>query len=212
MTLRLRAMLTLGLIEALTLTLVAGASAAYLYHTGMEQLELRARETAVLLRTAVGESLMIAHLPSVSEIVDSAFYDLPNVDRILVTDENGDELAKRKRGHALIPGGHITLTEAIELGSIEFGKVTVCYSTQSDVDAVREKMAVLSALSLLGISLSLIVTGHYTRILTVSLAEIEAGLAAINAGAAPADAGYDADNELGRLVASYNQLILNLKG
>jgi methyl-accepting chemotaxis protein len=205
-------MLTLGLIEATTLATVAGISALYLYHTGMEQLEIRARETAVLLRTAIGESLMIAHLPSVSEIVDSAFYDLPAVDRILVTDENGVELARRKRGHALIPGGHITLSESIELGSVEFGKVTVCYSTAAVISAVREKLAVILSVSLLAIVLSVLITGRYARSMTAVISDLEQGLQAINAGAAPAEAEYGKDNELGRLVASYNRLVMSLKG
>ena len=212
MTLRLRAMLTLGAIESVTLATVSVVSALYLYHTGMEQLEVRARETAVLLRTAIGESLMIEHLPSVTEIVDSAFYDLPALDRILVTDENGVELARKKRGHALIPGGHITLSESIELGSVEFGKVTVCYSTAAVIAAVREKLTVLASLSLLAIAISAWVTGRYTASMTEAIAELEIGLGQINAGAAPAAAAYDKDNELGRLVASYNQLVLSLKG
>jgi methyl-accepting chemotaxis protein len=205
-------MLTLGIIEATTLATVAGISALYLYHTGMEQLEIRARETAVLLRTAIGESLMIAHLPSVAEIVDSAFYDLPAVDRILVTDENGAELARKIRGHALLPGGHITLSESIELGSVEFGKVTVCYSTQSVVDAVREKLTVLASVSLLAIVVSMMITGRYARAMTAVIADLEQGLQSINAGAAPAEAEYGKDNELGRLVASYNRLVMSLKG
>lgn len=205
-------MLTLGLIEAVTLAIVATISAAYLYHTGMEQLEIRARETAVLLRTAIGESLMVAHLPSVGEIVDSAFYDLPAIDRILVTDEMDQELARRKRGHALVPGGHITLTEAIELGSVEFGKVTVCYSTASVTALVRRRLLVLTSVSLLAVAVSMAITGHYTTGVTAAIAELELGLHAINAGTAPQEAQYGKDNELGRLVASYNRLVMSLRG
>ncbi len=212
MTLRLKAMLTLGAIESVTLAAVSAISALYLYHTGMDLLMERASETAVLLRTAIGESLMIEHLPSVTEIVDAAFFDLPAVDRILVVDENGVELARKKRGHALIPGDHITLTESIELGSAEFGKVTVCYSTAAVVDAVREKLTVLASLSLLAIAISAWVTWRYTAGMTLAIAEMEAGLRALSAGQAPDEAEYAKDNELGRLVASYNRLVMRLKG
>lgn len=205
-------MLTIGFIEAVTLAIVAGVSAAYLYHTGMDQLEIRARETAVLLRTAIGESLMVRNLPSVGEIVDSAFYDLPAVDRILVVDEMGQELARKKRGHALITGGHITLSESIELGSVEFGKVTVCYSTQAVVDAVRRRLVLLGSISLLSIALSAVVTGHFTGKITAALAAMEQGLTAINTGQAPQEAKYGKGNELGRLVDSYNRLIMSMKG
>ena len=205
-------MLTLGAIESVTLAAVSIVSAMYLYHTGMDQLEVRARETAVLLTAAIGESLMISHLPSVSEIVDRAFYDLIAIDRILVVDENGVELARKKRGHALIPGGHITLSESIKLGSVEFGKVTVCYSTAAVVEAVREKLTVLASLSLLAIAISASVTWRYTAGMTLAIAEMESGLRALSVGHAPDEAEYAQDNELGRLVASYNQLVMRLRG
>ena len=53
MTLRLRAMLTLGAIESATLATVSVISALYFYHTGMDQLEVRARETAILLLSLI---------------------------------------------------------------------------------------------------------------------------------------------------------------
>ena len=56
---------------------------------------------------------------------------------------------------------------------MEFGKVTVCYSTASVVDAVREKLTVLASISLLAILISAWVTWRYTAGMTLAIEMVQ---------------------------------------
>lgn len=211
MSLRARVLLMLWSIEGITLFVVILFSVNYLYRHSLENIEERAREAALLLRSAVGESLMLENYPSVDEVARVAFFDLPVLDAIRVVSEEGDILADRQRGHQLLSDKHILISAPIFLGSHCFGVIDVSYSTEDALDDAWEHIMILSAFALFGMACSGLAAWEVTSRFVMAIKAIDAGVQVLAAGDMPDPLAIKAvDSELGNLVTSYNLLIAKL--
>ncbi len=102
MKIRGRVISILVIIEILTLKVIIATSAVYYYQAQLNQFQVRAYEISRLLVVTIGESLMVEQYSSMSEIIDAAFFEIDGLDYILVTKENGEILAEKRRGRNLI--------------------------------------------------------------------------------------------------------------
>lgn len=211
MSLRLRALLILWGIEGATLLVVILSSAGYLYRDGIGDIELRARETALLLRSLLTEPMLVANPESVNEIASNAFYDLFAIDQIHVTNTEGAVLAHRQRGHDITSDNHIHISSPVFLGETCFGLIDITYSTENALVDAREHVWVLGSFALFGMACSGLITWQVLTKSLYVLEELNTGVVAMVTGYPPEPvAGYNKDNELGKLVANYNMLIATL--
>ena len=79
MSLRVRAMLILGGIKALTLLIIIGLSLGYMYRSGLNQAQTRAEDALRLIRASVAESMFVFNNNSAAEVIDSAFSEIPDL-------------------------------------------------------------------------------------------------------------------------------------
>lgn len=208
MSLRLKGLLILWGIEGLTLLVVVLSSAGYLYRDGVGDIELRARETALLLRSLLTEPMLLSNPESVNEIASNAFYDLFAIDQIQVVTPVGDVLAYRQRGHNITSDNHIRVSSPVLLGSENFGTIDVTYSTENALMDAREHIWVLGSFALFGMACSGWLTWHALTKSMYVFEELTTGVVSLATGYPPEPVtSYDKDNELGRLVSSYNTLI-----
>jgi len=211
MSLRLRALLILWSIEGGTFLIIILASSGYLYRDGIGDIERRARETALLLRSILIEPMLLDNPASASEIASNVFYDLPAIDRIKVQNNEGEVLAFRQRGHDITSDRHILVSAPVFLGETCFGIIDITYSTEWALADAREHAWVLSSFALFGMASSGLLTWLVTTRLVGTLRELSEGVTAIADGEMPAqEIKYNRDNELGRLVDNYNRLVENL--
>lgn len=210
MSLRWRAVLTLGAIELGTLLVVIATGLYYLEQAGQREITQRAEETAALLKVAIGESLMIVNYASVAEIIDAAFMELPDLDYLAAFDAQGQTLGSKRRGHDLLHGPRIERRADITVGANVLGSIVLHYATDAltaDLANQRQAMILWAGPGLL---LSALITWISMSRLTGELEQITARLSAAAKGQAVAPIPEAPPGELGRLVASYNAAVANL--
>ena len=127
MSLRIRAMVILGAIEAVTLAILIAASLTYLHRAGLTQAQQHA-EALRLIRAAVAESLFVVNEHSAAEVIDSAFHEIPAITYLQITGDDGRLIAEKRKGSDLT-GRALYLHDSIELGGVEFGKLHMHFST-----------------------------------------------------------------------------------
>lgn len=211
MTLRWRAILTLGAIEIITLTVVIMSSLIYLHQEGQHQVEIRASEVGSLLKTAIGESLMIQHYASVGEVVDAAFSELDDIDYLAALDADGNLLASKRRGKDLgEDDDHLEMIQHIMIGSTRLGTIKLRYSTDYLIECLTRQGWTMATWGLLGILVSAIATYVATTRVTQGLASVTGRLLDVAQGGASPPLPVKKMDELGQLVVAYNVAIKNL--
>lgn len=210
MSLRVRAMLILGGIKALTLLIIIGLSLGYMYRSGLNQAQTRAEDAVRLIRASVAESMFVFNNNSAAEVIDSAFSEIPDLTYLKIADEHGAMIAEKRKGSDLSGDNIICLRETIELGSINFGTLYLHYSTAAVSEWVKRQSWVLGSFALLGMAISNIITWFAVGKLGDVLAAMEQGLHEMARSAAPESLPIPPGQELGRLVTAYNRLIERL--
>lgn len=205
MTLRARALLVLGGIEALTMLVLIVASMVYLHRAGLERVQQRAEDALRLIRAAVAESLFVVNVHSAAEVIDSAFHEIPAISYLQVIDDTGQVIAEKRKGSDLT-GRFLYLSDSIELGGVEFGTLHLHFSTQELGNMVQRQTLILSGFALLGLAISASISWFALGRLTALLEAMADGLHGMDV-TAPESLPVPPGQELGRLVAAYNQLI-----
>ena len=209
MSLRARAMLILGTIEALTMLAIILAAGIYLHRAGLAQAQQHAEDALRLIRSAVAESMFVVNTNSAREVIDSAFYEIPDISYLRITGEDGQLIAEKRKGSDLT-GRSLYLHDSIELGGVEFGQLHMHWSTAAVTASVQRQSGLLGAFSALGLAVSGLITWLAMGRLGDVLAAMEAGLRELSC-ATPAEAlPLPPGQELGRLVSAYNHLIERL--
>lgn len=209
MSLRVRALLILGGIEAMTLAILLIASLAYLHRAGLAQSQQHAEDALRLIRAAVAESLFVVNERSAGEVIDSAFDEIPAIAYLRITGEEGQLIAEKRKGSDLI-NRSLYLQDSIELGGVEFGQLHMHWSTASVTAAVERQSLVLSAFALLGLAVSGLISWFALGRLTALLTAMEDGMKTLARQEPPEPLHVPPGQELGRLVSAYNHLIERL--
>ena len=209
MSLRLRAMLILGSIEAATMMVLVVASLTYLHRTGLNQAQQHAEDALRLIRAAVAESLFVVNEHSAAEVIDSAFYEIPDISYLQIIGEDGKMLAEKRKGSDLT-GRSLYLHDSIELGGVEFGQLHMHWSTAAVTASVQRQSGLLGAFAALGLAVSGLVTWFAMGKLGDLLATMETGLRELSCATPTEPLPVPPGQELGRLVSAYNHLIERL--
>lgn len=209
MSLRVRAMLILGTIEAVTMLVIVVASLTYLHRAGLAQAQQHAEDALRLIRAAVEESLFVVNNNSAREVIDSAFSEIPDIAYLRITGDDGQTIAEKRKGSDLI-NRSLYLQDSIELGGIEFGKLHMHWSTASVSAEVQRQSLILGAFALLGLAVSGLISWFALGRLTGLLSAMESGLKDLALQAPPEPLPVPPGQELGRLVSAYNHLIERL--
>ena len=208
MSLRIRAMVILGAIEAVTLAILIAASLTYLHRAGLTQAQQHA-EALRLIRAAVAESLFVGNEHSAAEVIDSAFHEIPAITYLQITGDDGRLIAEKRKGSDLT-GRALYLHDSIELGGVEFGKLHMHFSTAQVTAAVERQSLILGSFALVGLAVSGLITWFATGKLAELLQAMESGLKDLAGQAPPDPLPVPPGQELGRLVSAYNHLIERL--
>ena len=209
MSLRLRAMLILGSIEAATMLVLVIASLTYLHRTGLDQAQQHAEDALRLIRAAVAESMFVVNTNSAREVIDSAFYEIPDISYLQIIGEDGEMLAEKRKGSDLT-GRSLYLHDSIELGGVEFGQLHMHWSTAAVTASVQRQSGLLGAFAALGLAVSGLVTWFAMGKLGDLLATMETGLRDLSSTSPTEPLPVPPGQELGRLVSAYNHLIERL--
>lgn len=213
MSTRSRAILLLWGIEGGTLLVIILASSGYLYQDGVGDIERRASEAVQILRNALTDSMLVRDDEVTRYVARTAFDELDVIDRITVTNTEGDVVSDIQRGHNLISGNHITVSSPVFITSNCFGVVDVVYSTESALLDAREHAVVLSSLAVFGMGCSGLTAWVLLSRMVMAIDSVSNGIVGLSIGYEPDPIKpYPVDNELGKLVANYNQLVSTLHG
>jgi len=212
--LRLRIILILVSIEILTLIAILASTSIYYYQAHLHQFEIRATEVSKLLSVAVGEALMVQQYSSLSEIIDAAFFEIEGLDYILVTKENGEVLAEKRRGRDLISTHKISVSSVITIGSHAniIALLDVTYCTDALYDHIHDHYFILIIIGLVGVSFSSYWTYHILTKVTNTITTISDNVINIIHGEIPNEIPTTREDELGKLVNNYNKLVHELRG
>lgn len=203
--LRVRAMLVIGGIELVTMTILILSGIIYLHQAGLTRIHQHAEDAMLLIRTSVAESLFVSNRYSAAEIIDSALYEIPSISYLQLIGEDGEIVAEKRRGSDLT-GGYLSLSSSIELGGVEFGKIHMHFSTAELKNSVQSQPLLLGGIALLGLAFSAGVSWFALGRLTALLETLASGLSEIGTGA-PEPQEVPPGQELGKLVEAYNDLI-----
>lgn len=212
MSLRVRAILLLWGIEGGTLTLVVLVSAGYLFRDGLGDIDRRAQETSTIVRASLAGPMYDRNALLVRETANDVFSWIEDVDSIEVTDEAGEVLASFQRGHNLTSTDHIVVSAPIYLASNCFGVVDVTYSLDDAKRDARSHVWALGSFALMGMACSGMVAWYMLSKWAEMIHVVQTGICQIAAGDMPEEfVDYRKDDELGRLVYSYNRLINQMR-
>ena len=208
MSIRFRAILLLWSIEGGTLIIIIAASTGYLYQDGVGDIAHRASETVQLLRNSLTEPMISRNYELASYVARTAFDEILVLDRLIVVNNEGDVISDYQRGHNLYSTNHITVSSPIFLADNCFGVVDASYSTEFALMDAREHATVLSAFAVIGMACSGIVAWYTLSKWAETIGGVQHGICQIAEGETPAEfVEYHKDDELGKLVYSYNRLI-----
>ena len=208
MSLRVRAILLLWGIEGGTLTLVVLISAGYLFRDGLGDIDRRAQETSAIVRVSLAGPMYERNALLVRETAHDVFSWIEDVDSIEVTDEAGEVLASFQRGHNLTSTDHIVVSSPIYLASTCFGVVDVTYSLDDAKRDARSHIWALGSFALMGMACSGLFAWFTLSRWAEMISVVQHGICKIAEGETPKEfVEYHKDDELGRLVYSYNKLI-----
>lgn len=208
MSLRVRALLVLGGIEALTMLVLFGASMVYLHRAGLERAQQHAADALALIKSSVAESLFVVNHYSAAEVIDAAFREIPEISYLQLLGDDGQVIAEKRKGLDLT-GRSIYLSGAIELGGVEFGTLHLHFSTQELSAMIQRQTLLLSGFALLGLAISASISWFALGRLTALLEAMADGLHGMDV-TAPESLPVPPGQELGRLVSAYNHLIERL--
>lgn len=209
MSLRVRAMVILGTIEATMLIIIVVASLTYLHRAGLTQAQQHAEDALRLIRAAVAESLFVVNEHSAAEVIDSAFHEIPAITYLQITGDDGRIIAEKRKGSDLT-GRALYLHDSVEFGGVEFGKLRLHFSTAQVSAAVERQSLILGSFALVGLAVSGLITWFATGKLAELLQAMESGMKDLAAEAPPETLPVPPGQELGRLVSAYNHLIERL--
>ena len=161
MSLRIRAMVILGTIEAVTLIIIVVASLTYLHRAGLAQAQQHAEDALRLIRAAVAESLFVVNEHSAAEVIDSAFHEIPAITYLQITGDDGRMIAEKRKGSDLT-GRALYLHDSVEFGGVEFGKLRLHFSTAQVSAAVERQSLILGSFALVGLAVSGLITWFAT--------------------------------------------------
>lgn len=212
MSLRLRALLLLWSIEGTTLLVIILASTGYLYRDGIGDIDRRASETVRIVRNALTDAMIERNNLLAGEIAAGVFYDLTDIDRLIVVTDDGEVLARITRGHLMSSDNHIQVSSPVFISGNCFGLVDVDYSIEDALEDAMSHAWALGSFAVMGMSLSGMVAWATLSKWSDTISRVHGGLRAIVSGSAPSEARYEGHNELGMLVDSYNDLIREMKG
>ena len=208
MSLRVRAILLLWGIEGGTLTLVVLVSAGYLFQDGLGDIDRRAQETSAIVRVSLAGPMYERNALLVRETAHDVFSWIEDVDSIEVTDEAGEVLASFQRGHNLTSTDHISVSSPIYLGETCFGIVEIVYSVEDAKKDAQSHIWALGSFAILGMACSGVVAWYTLSRWAELVNTVRHGICKIAEGEAPEEfVEYHKDDELGKLVYSYNKLI-----
>ena len=208
MSIRFRAILLLWSIEGGTLIVIILASTGYLYHDGLGDIEGRASDTIQILRNGLTEPMISKNYLLAEYVARTAFDEILVLDRITVTNEEGEVVADYQRMRNTYSNRHLRVSSPVFLADNCFGVVDVIYSTEYAIRDAQEHAIVLAAFALIGMSLSGVAAWYTLSRWAATISTVQQGINRIASGDAPEEfITYNKDNELGRLVYSYNKLI-----
>lgn len=208
MSIRFRAILLLWSIEGGTLMVIIAASTGYLYHDGIGDIESRASDTIQILRNGLTEPMISKNYLLAEYVARTAFDEILVLDRITVTNEEGDVVANYQRMRNTYSNRHLLVSSPVFLADNCFGVVDAIYSTEYAIRDAQEHGIVLAAFALIGMSLSGVAAWYTLSRWAATISTVQQGINRIASGDTPDEfVEYNKDNELGRLVYSYNKLI-----
>lgn len=184
------------------------ASTGYLYHDGIGDIESRASDTIQILRNGLTEPMISKNYLLAEYVARTAFDEILALDRITVTNEEGDVVADYQRMRNTYSKRHLLVSSPVFLAGNCFGVVDAIYSTENAIRDAQEHAVVLVAFALIGMSLSGVAAWYTLSRWAATISTVQQGINRIASGDAPEEfITYNKDNELGRLVYSYNKLI-----
>lgn len=208
MSLRVRAALLLLGIEGGTMLLIIIASTGYLFRDGMGDIDRRAQETSAIVRVALAGPMYDRNEYLILATAHDVFSWIEDVDRIDVTDEGGEVLASFQRGHNLTSSDHIAVSSPIYLGETCFGLVDIVYSIEDAKRDAQSHVWALGSFAILGMACSGMVAWFTLSRWSEMISTVQQGICKIAEGDPPEEfVDYHKDDELGKLVYSYNKLI-----
>lgn len=204
---RARIVVTVSFIETLTTFIIILLSVIYYYNSHYNQLEIRASEVSRLLLVALTESLTIGNYSSVGEIADTAFFEIPGLDFILIINEDGTEIARKQRGRNLTSKNHLAIDNTISIGNNIIALFTINYCIDELYNDLYRYIITLISLAIVGVATSnIILYSILTRISNI-ISSVSEGVEDIESGRVPNLMPKQRNDELGKLVDNYNSLI-----
>lgn len=173
----------------------------------MKQVEIKTVDMSHLLIVSLRESLTIEHYFSIPEIIESAFFEIPEIDNMILTDNEGEILGQKRRGRDLISNNNVTVDNTICIGDNILGFLTVTYNTDSLHKEIFDQIFVSSAIGLLGIALSSIVLFNVMSKITTVIHDVNSNVELMIEGNKPEIIISQRSDELGDLVNNYNKLV-----
>lgn len=208
MSLRVRAILLLWGIEGGTVLLIVLASTGYLFRDGLGDIDRRAQETSAIVRVALAGPMYDRNDLQIRATAHDVFTWIEDLDRIEVYSEEGEVLASFQRGHNITTNDHISVSSPIYLGETCFGIVDIVYSVEDAKKDAQSHIWALGSFAILGMACSGMVAWFTLSRWAEMINTVRHGICKIAEGDPPEDfVEYHKDDELGKLVYSYNKLI-----
>lgn len=208
MSLRVRAILLLWGIEGGTVLLIVLAFTGYLFRDGLGDIDRRAQETSAIVRVALAGPMYDRNDLQIRATAHDVFTWIEDLDRIEVYSEEGEVLASFQRGHNITTNDHISVSSPIYLGETCFGIVDIVYSVEDAKKDAQSHIWALGSFAILGMACSGMVAWFTLSRWAEMINTVRHGICKIAEGDPPEDfVEYHKDDELGKLVYSYNKLI-----
>lgn len=208
MSIRSRAILLLWSIEGGTLVIIIAASTGYLYQDGVGDIESRASDTIQILRNGLTDPMISKNYLLAEYAARTAFDEILVLDRITVTNAEGDVVADYQRMRNTYSERHLLVSSPVFLAENCFGVVDAVYSTEYAIRDAQEHAIVLAAFAIIGMACSGMVAWYTLSKWAETISDVQRGICQIASGDTPDEfLEYHKDNELGRLVFAYNRLI-----
>jgi methyl-accepting chemotaxis protein len=211
MSIRLKIVLFSTFIEIITITTIIVFSLIYYHNTHLIQYETKVIDVSRLISVSIRESLSVEHFLSTHEIIDSIFFEIPEVDNIILQDYDGEIIEQKQRGRNLISNKHIVIDSTICIGNNIIGLLRINYSTENLFNEVLQHAIFLLSLGIFGSSLSSFLLFKIVSKITETIKEVSISVETLLAGKNPDTIISNNEDELGHLIDNYNKLIKTLR-
>jgi len=222
MSLRLKTILGIGLIEAILLIILITTVFNYMQNTNKESLENYVETTSTLFATAIKDALLSLDLSTLDNFIEEILKNEGVVYAKIFDGENnllasgGDEnelnkIFKIDENYSEVNDNIFNSQKKIEIESISYGKIELGISTKSIQSAFSEAKKLASIIALSEMFLVALFSYALGTYLTGQLKVLRNSARNISEGNLDHSINIRSNDEIGEVAKSFNKMIASLK-